>query len=251
MNNSQKNDNITRFFSFVNQKIIQLNNEISNGHDSSILLLILLDTLSLYAFPSASNNRKRFVNIIDTYSEWKDKDRVSLSQLQHLIGRIKVRTPSQKYTELITEVIKRINSWEYAKIHRSSDVDPLVKDLNNYIDNLTKYLIHSARYSELLWVMRNWLVHTFSKPTGSSADFSNDKSSPYYIGTIGEKSWTLIIPSQVIYSIVKNCSKNLQIYFEKNNIDPYNQISFTECWFSDKDIKWMEDKIKKTLFLTK
>lgn len=213
--------------------------------------MTLLDTLSLYAFPSSSNNRRRFVNLIDTYSEWKDKDRVSIPQLQHLISRIKVQTPPQKYTELITEVTKRIESWEYAKIHRSSEVDPLMKDLNNYVDNLTKYLINSACYSELLWVMRNWPVHTFSKPTGSSADFSNDKSSPYYIGTIGEKSWTLIIPSQVISAVVKGCSQNLQAYFENNNIDPYNQILFTECWFSDRDIKWLEDKIKKSSSSTK
>ncbi|MEW6026696.1 MAG: hypothetical protein AB1599_05335 [Planctomycetota bacterium] len=244
MNNSQGDNNITRFFSSVSRKISQLGDEISKGHDPSILLLALIDTLSFYASPSESSNRKRFINLIDTYSEWEDKDRVSLPQLQHLLNRIKIQIPSQKYTQLTTEVSKRINNWKYGRIYRPSEVDPPAQDLNNYKDNSTEYLINSVRYAELLWVTRNWLVHTFSKPTGFGADIGDVRSSPYYIGTIGEKSWTLVIPSQVIYSIVENCSKNLQVYFEKNNINPYDQIPFTECWLSARDIKWLENKIR-------
>ncbi|MBU6392374.1 MAG: hypothetical protein KGQ83_09070, partial [Planctomycetes bacterium] len=48
------------------------------------LLLSLLDTLSSWAFPNEKDNRKRFIKLIDEYSDWKLKDRVSLVQLQYL-----------------------------------------------------------------------------------------------------------------------------------------------------------------------
>ncbi|MFH1231356.1 MAG: hypothetical protein V1709_07670 [Planctomycetota bacterium] len=250
MNNSQDNKNITRFFSDVDQKIQQLDNEIKNGHEPFILLLSLIDTLSFYAFPKETDNRKRFIKLIDNYSNWGDKDRISLIQLQCLFKKIIIPS-SKKHDELSKEVETRISKWTNWEIYCSSEVDPLLSDFNQYKDGLTDHLINAARYSSLLWVMRNWLVHTLSKPPGCGPNIINDKSTPYYIGTIGTKSWTLVIPPQVILSIIKECSKNLQKYFEEKSINPYKQVIFTECWFSDREIKSLANKVKRRSCLSK
>jgi hypothetical protein len=260
MNNNEITDAIQGFFTITDQKIQQFDTEITNGHEPYILLLALLDTLSLYAFPDETDNRKRFIKLIDNYSNWNDKDRISLIQLQFLLKRIIIPL-SEKYTELVKEVETRINKWQNGRVYRSLEVDPLLSEFNQYKDGLTDHLIHFVRYPSLLYVMRNWLVHTFSKP-GAGIDFSSDKSSSYYHGMyhniealkkndVSQKSWELVIPPQVVLSIIKECSKNLRKYFEENSINPDKRVIFTECWASDRDIKGLENRIKKGLSLIK
>lgn len=243
-------DKIANFFSFIDKKKQQIDNDIAKGHNPSILLLCLLDTLSLYAFSTETDSRKRFIRLIDTYSDWVDKNRISLIQLQCLLDRIRI--PSAKYDELCKEVGARISKWENGRINRSSEVDPLLDEFNKYRDGLTDRLISAARYPSLLWVMRNRLVHSFVMP-GDGVDISDDKSTPYYIGgyhsieALKKKdlSWGLVISPEVISSLMKSCADNLRAHFEKHSINPDERLPLTECWFSDRDIKSLRNLIEK------
>lgn len=259
MNNHVKSDDVTTFFSFIDQKIQQLDNEITNGHDPSILLLSLLDTLSLFAYPNEYDNKKRFIKLIDNYSDWQDKNRISLIQLQHLLKRIKIS--SLKYDELCKKVNSRIDQWENGRVYRAADVDLSITELNKYRDGQTDCLIDVTRYPVLLWLLRNWLVHSFIKP-GFGMDVSSDKTTPYYHGMYhsieamnnndkSQKTWELVISPQLVLNLIKSSAQNLQIYFRKNSINPYDRSPFAECWFSDRDVKSLANRVKRVSWFSK
>ena len=78
---------IDQFFGQVENLKRQIDG-LSQEHFCRILLFSLLDALSKCAFPEEKRfgaNKRRFVQLIDRYSDWKHKDRVSLPQLKKLI----------------------------------------------------------------------------------------------------------------------------------------------------------------------
>jgi len=171
-------------------------------HFHRILLLSLLDTLSKCAFPRERKNRKRFVDLIDHYSDCKYKDYVSLPQLRYLLLD---ETKEGEYQVLKSEIEGRIKKWPRGNILRPDKADPRLCELSSFVCNKCGELIEKARYASLVWKMRNFAVHEFRSP-GKGWAISNDNSTPYYHGYLNDKgaleSWELYIPCEVISQIV-------------------------------------------------
>ncbi|MBI4834752.1 MAG: hypothetical protein HY811_08050 [Planctomycetes bacterium] len=236
-------------FKWASEKKDEINKGIIANDSKYTLLLSLLDTLSTWAFPHEKDNRKRFVKLIDEYSDWNLKDRISLVQLQYLMEKIKIQDQPD-YDKLNKDVSGRLSKWEYGKVHRSADVDPLLSDFDRYKNDLIRPLIQAVRYPFLLWVMRNWSVHSFRQ---HGFNISSDQSSPYYLGgsDINDRNknyWILTIPPLVISSLIDNCATKLKEYFKKHPIDPDKQIPLLDnCWLSVRDTKSLQNKIDRLL----
>ncbi|MBI1801367.1 MAG: hypothetical protein HY259_10835 [Chloroflexi bacterium] len=251
---------IDGFFNFIEdqrQECIKL-----PEHLSSILLVVLLDTLAKCAYPKETENRKRFVQLIDRYSDWKYKDRVSLLILNDLLSR----PPASKHQELKRFVENTLGEWPHHRILRPEEADPLKQDLYKLQpDQDQDKLIERARYASLLWVYRNFRVHEFRQPA-LGGKLSKDNSTPYYLGVIPEilvipepidedklaefcaslladieadsdslflppPEWQFYIPPEVIASLVETCSVNLKAYFREKNRNPYDSFKFGSSWF--------------------
>jgi len=220
--------NIDDFFRWITDQAKEIDK--LPKHFRRILLLSLLDTLSKCAFPKERLNRKRFVKLIDCYSDWEYKDYVSLPQLRYLLFKV------EKCQDLKKEVESRISKWPHGRILRLHEADPRLEDIDRLKYGKCEKLIAKARYAPLLWKMRNSAVHEFRRP-GKGWAFSNDNSTPYYHGCLDEKgafeSWELCIPCEVISKIVLQCSNRLKSEFEQKGLDPYNDehFKFGSSWY--------------------
>jgi len=232
-------------FRWAAEKRQEIDNKTMSQDSQWLLYLCLLDTLSSWAFPNETDNRKRFIKLITDHSDWEHKDRVSLIQLKYLIERVKIQGHSD-HENLSKEVFERISKWEDGKIHRSADVDPLLNEFNSYRNGPIVHLIQAACYPSLLWAMRNWSVHSFRQ---HGFNISDDQTSPYYLGGhnidgINKKYWDLVIPPLSISSLVDNCITKLQNHFKEHSIDPNKQFPLLdECWLSERDIKALRNKM--------
>lgn len=222
---------IESFFKWVTDQIGEID-KLPN-HFRRILLVSLLDTLARCAYPAEKNNRNRFVNLIDSYSDWIDKDRVSLPQLRYVLSG---EPEAIECRELLREVESRLSRWSYGKILRPEEADPLSKDLDRFKQGKCEKLIERVRYTSLLWTMRNFAVHEFRDP-GQGWSISDDNTSPYYHGHLNgpsnQHSWELYIPCEVISMLVLSCSEGLKRYFERERLNPYDRFNFGSSWFSD------------------
>lgn len=219
-------ENIDSFFRWFRDTREQIDD--LPEHFRRILLLSLLDTLSKCAFPKESKNRKRFVDLINYYSDWKYKDYVSLPQLRYLLLEV------EGCEEFKREVETRISKWPHGGILRPDEADPHLNELDRFRCGIWRKQIERARYPSLLWRMRNFAVHEFRNP-GKGWAFTNDNSTSYYHGCIDQngffKSWELYMPCEVVSRIVQKCSENLKAEFERKGFDPNASFTFGSSWY--------------------
>ena len=187
-----------------------------------VLLLSLLDTLSKCAYPKTKGNKKRFLKLINKYSKWNDKDRISLPQLDLSFSKKRINKMLKE------EVKKRLSSWPKGQLIRPSD-DPFYRDLAGLANTSEKKIINKHRYSHLLWNKRNFAVHEFRTP-GKGWPLSNDNTSPYYHGFIGDQTFHLVMPLEFISQIVMKCNTNLKLHLDELGIDPLGRLSVRDLW---------------------
>ena len=225
---------INTFFNFF-AKEKQLIEALPSQQHRRILLLSILDTLGKCAFPNERSNRKRFLGLIDSFSKWPDKDRISLIQLKYLLDK----SLPQEHLDLKKEVNDRISKWPYGIILRPAECDPLATDLLKFQNTKNKEMIKKTRYAALLWTIRNFAVHEF-RDAGHGIPLSDNNSTPYYHGFdrlqrdgIGyeDETWELYFPWQFISDLVFICLDNLKNYCKDKFINPYDAFNFGPSWF--------------------
>ena len=200
------------------------------------LLLSLLDALASCAYPSVKINRNRFVSIIDTYSQWSDKDRYSLRQLYFCLNDI--RDPSKYPTlpSLKQEVQARLGRWPAeSQLLFPKDVDPTRQELQSFIVGDIDRVIEKVRYPSLVWVIRNYAVHELSHP-GGGMDFDIGRPDPYYHQLTqfetGQRSWELFFPIEFISKLVTDSATNLQQHFLQNKVNPWTSFVRKANWYT-------------------
>jgi hypothetical protein len=216
---------IDEFFAAVDQEIEAIDRLPSDRH-GNLLMFSLMEMLAGRRFTQQRRNGERFVKLIDDYSEWADRDRVSLVRLLGLIDR---RGPSIELTRLAASARGTIDGLTWARIYPASEVDPFVSEVQcsgTAHDGEARSLIEKARYAPLLWQMRNCLVHELRAP-GRGIPLSKHKNTPFYhsVTVLGDKEeflWELYIPRQVISAVARGCAQNLKKWFTKERIDPHS-----------------------------
>lgn len=232
-------ENIEHFFKWVGNRRAEIDTYPDDYNYRTILLLALLDTLSKCAFPKEKQNKIRFVKLIDEFSNWEDRNLVSLPQLQYLLD------DSLEYAhckKLEREVKAKISKWKSGAVLAARERDPLadeLKAIDNWNDECLR-LIEKARYASLLWILRNSAVHTFSNPGRDAFNRAQHWREPaaFYMRFCPEPAqqpqhyiWRLIIPVEVLSKIVLDTSEHLKKHFAENKTDPFASFNFEPSWY--------------------
>ena len=212
------------FFKARNQAIAG----IADATFKEVLYLVEIDTLSRAAFPTIVGHRKRVVRFIDTCSGWQDKDRVSAVQLKLALEGEGIRSG-----QLYDSVNRRINAWGYGLIIRPED-DLTLGEVLPLATPRDRSCVTTARYAELLYMYRNYVVHEFRTP-GQGIDLGDDlPPTPYYIGTDcpggGQNSWELVFPGHFLHGVCDGCLSGLEVHLITNNLNPYDAYDFGPMW---------------------
>ncbi len=193
-----------------------------------ILLVSIIDTLGRARFPDVHQNKERFILLIKECSDWQDSRRISLPQLS-----LSLQSIESTDGRLADDVRKRLGSWESGRIHRISEVDPLIDEIIGLANSESEHkFITDAEHASLLYTYRNHLVHEFRQP-GYGMEISDDDTSPYYHGMFDSKndhSWELVYPRSFFLNIVRSVLSSLKRHLIENKLDPYSFYKFGTIW---------------------
>ena len=195
----------------------------------------LLDLLAKCAFPN-EKSKPRFVKLIDSFSDWEDKDRYSLRQLQFCLQNINDESKYPKLSALRNVVQSRMNSWPQSReLPKPRDVDPSRIDLEEVLDAKLSEFIEQVRYPSLLWTTRNFAVHELRHP-GEGMDFGNGEPTPYYHELMhmpsGRETWELYFPTVLNSKLITDSSKNLRAEFLEKQVDILARFESKPDWYT-------------------
>ncbi len=217
---------VNTFFAWVKERQDEING-LEQDYFRRPLLLILLDTLAKCVYPNTAN-AARFKALIDNYSGWEFKNRISLL---FLANNLKQNNASG-CDELENFVIERMKQWPPLGVGRilfPQDVDPESSDLVHFMGGNCGQMLEKSRYPSVLWSLRNFAVHeSMTKHTGPVMDERNP--SPFYWGLLnietGKRAWEFVIPSEVISNLVADCSDTMLRSFRERGINPYDRFDW-------------------------
>src|SRR4030042_1425129 len=221
MSNKEKIDQFINYFVKEIEEIKSLKNIIAQ----KVLYTSIIDTLGRVRFPKG-NNQKRIVQFISQFSDWEDKTRVSLPQLDLMLHHI-LSDQEKEVSKLFQLVRERLSGWQEGHIYRpDSDVE-----FNEVIKIATleeRKAVHYATYLELFFAYRHKMVHEFREP-GYGVEMSSDGSTPYYHSYI-DKPWQLVFPVGVFQNICIKSLENLKEFLIERNQNPYDSFEFGDMW---------------------
>lgn len=233
-------DRYIGYFHTELENVAQYNNRLHR----KILYVTLLDTLARVVYsPSQYSNTHRFIEFVRNFSDWKDKDRVSLMQLKleldkHMESAAKVK--SRLYNCIQQRIDKRIAGTTY---YASDDeVFDLLNELALDQPDELKAIKHT-RYVELLYTYRNRLIHEYKEP-GHALELQEDAEecafnhSGYYSKLKeNDDNWELCFPVALFDKLCRGCLDNLRECLYGHQLDPYSRYDFGDNWYEAKTVK--------------
>lgn len=227
-------ESISNFFRIVDKVHLEIQS-IPDPFFFRVLQLTLLDTISRAAFPKFRSNKKRFVSLIDQYSDWTLAHRYSLRQFHLLLEDIDDNVAIPGIDALRSEITERIARWpSESKLIFPEDVDPHRDDLSHLLTPVLNKRAEKVRFPSLLWKLRNFAIHELRNP-GAGFDFELPDPTPYYhklthIDGI-TKTWELYFPNRLLSHLSKTCIENLEANFYKSDIDPWVSFPYDPRWY--------------------
>lgn len=232
--NKEKIDIFLSYF----QNEYNLINNIEKGKEykvhKKLLYCSFIDSIAGVVYPK-KRNRKRFVDIILEFSEWKHVEYISVP---HLVQMLKL-TSNSEFLKLKDYIFKIYEQWSDGEIISlkmdvdSNEIYPLWPE-NDEQFQIKGIRLKALKHVYLLYRYRNSLIHEFLPP-GTDIETSED-SVPYYI-SISElfndepiSYWNLIYPTSFFKKLCANILINIKPYFENNNIDPLGVIKSGRYW---------------------
>lgn len=218
-------------------------NEIAALRDASgvlkkTLYVALLDAVSK-SVHSRGSNRDRFVSLIRKFSQWRDRERVSLPHLAQLLNL----TSDPAFEPLRQMVQKRFELWlaPWGPIYLSEDPEPeeieelWPKERNHRmtIEGISPDLLMHCQF---LYAYRNFLVHELREP-GYDMEFGEEKE-PHYqdVTTVPSvngpavESFEPVYPLPFFESLATAVLPAVSDYLLQTNINPYEAYGFGTYW---------------------
>jgi len=203
-----------------------------------VLYVAALDALAKCIYPR-KDNRGRQVALLERFSEWDDRHRVSLPHLDGLLAR----TPDPEFAKLRRYVREQLSKWPHGQSGSPSQ-DPDIKEVKRYWpankehrSPLEGVKLESLQHVHLFVAYRNSLVHEFRSP-GHGYEFSSDD--PSYFGELrGEVGDNVSVvrllnyPEGFFKRITTKCLDNVEIYLTEYDINPYNSYVFGDYFIEE------------------
>ncbi len=201
-----------------------------------VLYVSFLDSLSACVC-SDKENKKRFMCLLDKYSNWNERDNVSLTHLSRIFSLTSDPVPPTIY-DFVDKKLKKWKDEPHKIILISEDPTSIeVKNLgwtNGIIDSKIIYL-SDIKHSNLLYQLRNSLVHQFQTNIELG---SNIPEKPFYQvvskleqdGTSTPLRIELLYPSKFLETLSKTVLNNVIQYLRDGNINPFPHYYAGEYW---------------------
>ncbi len=190
------------------RKLMDAVRDVTNESFQKVLYLVMIDGLSSMQYRQRLSPSERFVRFVRQHARWQDGERVSLPQAKlyiEIFGRS---------TELLGEVVRRLNKWTYGQIHYLSN-DPRPSDLR-----ATKDILRSCQHFWLLWALRNSLIHAFRHPAFAHDGLAENGDAAFYHGEAGSDVWRLAYPAGFVRAIAMNCLEGFVGWLRAQANDP-------------------------------
>ena len=242
-NSSNSIENIKNYLNYINE------NKNIPSICKYVIYFSLFDILGKYTFPSEKSHCEKYKKLINYYSSWKYKSYISSLQLECILKHI-----SKELRTLIKAKID-INPLTYnnffSKIVPADEVDFTEEKLKEgftdsqlklYEKNINK--IHQARYDNLFYKLRCFVVHELrfpNPPKASNIDINSEEPLYFtYTEILNEEkeekeiklksSCRLYLSPKLILLILEECIEKSK--GEINYDDNYYKIfeATPKCW---------------------
>jgi len=234
-------DNIKNYLNYINE------NKDIPIICKYVIYFSLFDILGKYVFPNEKSHCKKYKKLINCYSSWKYKNYISSLQLECILTHI-----NKKLKTLIKAKIGNnslTHNHFFNKIVDADEVDFTEEKLKEglsssqleiYESNINT--IHQARYDNLFYRLRCFIVHELRLPTPNALNFDENSEVPIYFCyskilnegeevkklKLGTPEYRLWFSPKVILLILEECIEKTR---GKINYD-YNVIfeDIPKCW---------------------
>lgn len=192
-----------------------------------LLYLAALDSIARAAFGGTGTHRLRFGRLLGEIVSWEYRDHVSLPQLQLALAKSHLDSG-----DLFQYVDGKLSHWNRCEPHKASS-SPRREELHVYVNaEVESKAIALATYGELLYTLRNNIVHEFREP-GYGVEVSHDTPCPYHHMFSRERhgnSWELVFPQSLFGYIFQEAIQKLDHYLNAESIDPLAQFKLGTMW---------------------
>lgn len=226
-------EHILEFSNFLQERldgIHQFDSSTNNGRIyKQILYVSFLDSLAASIYPGRTN-KSRFISLVREFSSWEYGERVCLLHL----GKMVTLVSDPELSQLRTHVLVKLKEWSQQQPLKKVLIQdlPPKKEIEKYWSRSNKekginYCLDDFTHINLLYQLRNSLVHQFQSKGTESGNQNPDQ--PFYEFTVTMDEKKNFIPQKIelVYptSFLKNLTNELfhQVidYFEKGNLNPF------------------------------
>jgi hypothetical protein len=178
-NTSNPIENIKNFLSRINE-----NRDIPTIC-KYVIYFSLFDILGKYAFPKEKSHCEKYKKLINHYSSWKYKNYISSLQLEYMLSHISKELRVLIKTKINNNPLTDNNF--FSKIVPADEVDFTEEKLKEGLSTSQLKLyeknintIHQARYDNLFYKLRCFVVHELRLPTPNALDLDENSEVPMY-----------------------------------------------------------------------
>lgn len=215
-------------------KTVNLNVE---GHTSLIQKLVysgIIDTLARCSAGPKYSSRERFTSFVKNFCDWDEHSKISLTHLVKFLELVRI----PEFEKLRKFAYEKIDTWPDGAVIYIKDDPEYAEVLNlwpkdsQHKEPVEKLNLESLTHLNLLWKLRNSIVHEMRKP-GYAVE-SLRILTPFYHQINDEDSqketWELEYPPAFLNKLVCNGIQNLKKYCEENRLDPRKSFIFGTYW---------------------
>lgn len=220
-------EDIDRFLSFSREQFNLIrNSQFSRreSHFKTILYYPEFEVLARTVYPKALGPRDKIVALIRDFSDWEDRNKVSLP---HLIRLLEKKT-FPGFDELRDWAVSRVSSWSTWQVLLSNDME--YNEIESMWPSNIPADIGKLTHANLFYNYRNYLMHEGRSPSGVS--FPEDKK-PHYQSRSDENGnhrWMLRYPLKFYEEISENILKNIRKYYTEHHVNLYECFHFGPYW---------------------
>lgn len=199
------------------------------GIHKYIIYFSLLDVLGKYAFHNEKDHSRRYKRLIQCFSNWKYKNHISSLQLECILGQIN--------KDLATLIKNKLTPLTYdIQMNRVIDADEVdftkdkmtegLSESELLIYNKNISTIYQAKYDNLFYRLRCFIVHEHRVPTPNATDFDENSLIPQYV--CFDNSYRLWFSPKIISIILDECIEKVKLINGINYDDVFKPIP--KCW---------------------
>lgn len=237
-------EHIESFKVYLEDKLSSIDSVHSNNDNvlfKKLLYVSFLDSISSCVYPKRQN-RDRFITMLSRFSQWRDRDRISLPHLARF-----VQLSSDPLLEDARQYVNPIiEGWQHRNRKILISEDPLMDDKLksiNWKKNADYGILLSLddfKHSNLLYQLRNALVHQFQSTGNEMKNSMIEIEEPFYqvVHTFDENHsfkplrFELVYPVNFLKNLVNTTLNNVIEYLKKGNINPFPHYYAGNYWIT-------------------